>query len=557
MSEHQRRVGAERSGDGFWAGLALPGVVWLCLFFLLPFYVILCVALGTVDPIFQTPPPEWNPLQWNTSAFEFVFDGLFTHGAAFQTVFVRTLRVRRRRDGPVAPHRLSGRVLRRALRRRWKGLLLVGLIAPFFISYLMRMLAWINLLQDDGWVNDVLVWVGILDAPRNWLDGRASSVILGLVYGYVPFMILPLYAFLDRIDRSLLEAARDLGASPFQAFRMVTLPLSMPAILAGIVIIALPMFGDYYTPDLLSGAPQTSIIGNQINLYIRGGQQIPVGAALVVVLMVFLDGPHELLHLRDRAGAAEARRMTRARTWLANPWGKPRFLVLFTALYLVWSIVPILIAIRFSFNEGRSRSTAQGWSFRWYTGDPDLSVLHDPDLRLALTQSLRLAAIAVIVTVPLGLALAVGLTRWRGRGSGTARGISLATLVTPEIVMGTALLLVFVHLLTFIQLGTVAQAIGHITFSLVFVVIIVRGRLLAIGPEYEEAARDLGASPHPGAAARAAADARSRDRGERDHRLRDLDGRLRHQRSSCRPGRPRTPSPCGSTPRVGPLRRPR
>jgi spermidine/putrescine transport system permease protein len=101
-------------------------------------------------------------------------------------------------------------------------------------------------------------------------------------------MILALYAFLDRIDRSLLEAARDLGASPFQAFRLVTLPLSMPAILAGIVIIALPMFGDYYTPDLLSGSPSTSLIGNQINLYIRGGQQIPVGAALVVVLMMFL-----------------------------------------------------------------------------------------------------------------------------------------------------------------------------------------------------------------------------------------------------------------------------
>ena len=85
-----------------------------------------------------------------------------------------------------------------------------------------------------------------------------------------------------------LEAARDLGASPFHAFRLVTLPLSTPAILAGVVIIALPMFGDYYTPDLLSGAPQTSLIGNQINLYIRGGQQVPVGAALVVVLMVFL-----------------------------------------------------------------------------------------------------------------------------------------------------------------------------------------------------------------------------------------------------------------------------
>jgi spermidine/putrescine transport system permease protein len=100
----------------------------------------------------------------------------------------------------------------------------------------------------------------------------------------------------------------------------------------------------------------------------------------------------------------------------------------------------------------------------------------------------------VLVTVPLGVALAIGLTRWRGRGAGTARGVSLATLVTPEIVMGTALLLVFTHLLTWVPLGTPAQAIGHITFSLVFVLVIVRGRLLSIGPEYEEAARDLGAS---------------------------------------------------------------
>src|SRR3989304_8666427 len=101
-------------------------------------------------------------------------------------------------------------------------------------------------------------------------------------------MPLPLHAFPDRSDRNLLEAARDLGASPFQAFRLVTLPLSKPAILAGVVIIALPMFGDYYTPDLLSGSPNTSMIGNQIVLYLRGGQQVPVGAALVCVLMVLL-----------------------------------------------------------------------------------------------------------------------------------------------------------------------------------------------------------------------------------------------------------------------------
>jgi spermidine/putrescine transport system permease protein len=150
------------------------------------------------------------------------------------------------------------------------------------------MLAWINLLQDNGWANAVLRWLNIVDQPVNWLDGQASSVIIGLIYGYVPFMILPLYAFLDRIDPRVLEAARDLGASRFHAFRLVTLPMSKPAVLAGTVIVALPMFGDYYTPDLLSGSPQTSMIGNQIRLFITGGQQVPVGAALVVVLMIML-----------------------------------------------------------------------------------------------------------------------------------------------------------------------------------------------------------------------------------------------------------------------------
>ena len=130
------------------------------------------------------------------------------------------------------------------------------------------------------------------------------------------------------------------------------------------------------------------------------------------------------------------------------------------------------------------------WSY-----DPDLSLHADPDRFGALTQSLTLAAIVVAVTVPLGVALAVGLTRWRGPVATVSRFGSMVPLVTPEIVMGVALLLVFVHVFGFVPLGTQAQAIGHVTFSLAFVLIIVRGRLLSIGPEYEEAARDLGASP--------------------------------------------------------------
>jgi spermidine/putrescine transport system permease protein len=272
----------------FWPASSLPGIAWLLVFFVVPFYAILAVAMGSVDPIFQTPRPEWNPLAWNTHAFSFVFDNLFSSDGSFQRVFIRTFVyvVIALLLSLVIAYPVAYYVARHG--GRFKSLLLLGIIAPFFISYLMRMLAWINLLEDDGWVNEVLLRLHLVNGPVAWLDGRASSVILGLVYGYVPFMILPLYAFLDRIDPRLLEAARDLGASPFQAFRLVTLPLSTPAILAGSVIIALPMFGDYYTPDLLSGSPNTTMIGNQITLYIQGGQQIPVGAALVCVLMGML-----------------------------------------------------------------------------------------------------------------------------------------------------------------------------------------------------------------------------------------------------------------------------
>jgi spermidine/putrescine transport system permease protein len=187
--------------------------------------------------------------------------------------------------------------------------------------------------------------------------------------------------------------------------------------------------------------------------------------------------------------------MRRFVDWWRNPWGKPRFLAVFTFLYLIWSIIPILIAVRFSFNDGRSRSTGQGWSTRWYWDEPELSVKNDPSLREALFQSLELASLTMLIAVPIGVALAISLTRWRGRGSGTARFVSLFPIVTPELVMGTALFLTFVHLFQFVELGTVAQLLGHVTFSISFVVIIVRGRLLSIGPEYEEAATDLGAPP--------------------------------------------------------------
>jgi spermidine/putrescine transport system permease protein len=171
-------------------------------------------------------------------------------------------------------------------------------------------------------------------------------------------------------------------------------------------------------------------------------------------------------------------------------------LIAVTALYVTWSVLPVLVAVQFSFNSGRSRSVWQGFSTRWYVGAREAaeSVLYDPSLRFAFNQSIRLAALTMLVATPIGVALAIGLARWRGRLARPAGFLMLFPLVTPEIVIGVALFVVFANLYDFVPFGTWAQFLGHVTFSISFVVVIVRGRLFAIGRDYEEAAMDLGAS---------------------------------------------------------------
>jgi len=188
--------------------------------------------------------------------------------------------------------------------------------------------------------------------------------------------------------------------------------------------------------------------------------------------------------------------LRRARNWIANPWSRPRFLVIVTWIYIAWSIVPVVIAVQFSFNSGRSVTAWQGFSLtRWYFDDPQNSVWSDPSLRKALLQSLKLAALTMLIATPLGVLLALGLARWRGYLAEASNFLMLFPLVTPEIVMGVSLSLVFAHLFNFIEPSTTAQVIGHVTLSLSYVVIIVRGRLFSIGRQYEEAAADLGATP--------------------------------------------------------------
>jgi spermidine/putrescine transport system permease protein len=181
--------------------------------------------------------------------------------------------------------------------------------------------------------------------------------------------------------------------------------------------------------------------------------------------------------------------------WYRNPWRKPRVLMTITFLYLVWSLVPVLVAVLFSFNAGRSRTDWQGFSMRWYYGDPLRSVWHDASLHQALTHTLLLGVLATAITVPLGVAMALGLDRWRGRIPSTADVVVLISFVLPEILIAVSLLFVVTVVPTPVGLGTSGQVIGLVTYQLAYPVVIVRARLLTIGSDYEEAAIDLGASP--------------------------------------------------------------
>ncbi|HET9722417.1 MAG TPA: ABC transporter permease [Actinomycetota bacterium] len=190
-------------------------------------------------------------------------------------------------------------------------------------------------------------------------------------------------------------------------------------------------------------------------------------------------------------GAAPSRHLG----WFGNPWRKPRILEGITWLYLAWSVLPVIVAVVFSFNQGRSRSAWQGFSLTWWWEDPYESLFKNPLLRPAIFQSFRLAIFTTLLAVPIGTAFAIGLDRWRGRPAKVANFSVLMAFVVPEIILGLALLLSFQNFLTFVPLGTAAQVIGLVTWQIAYAVIIVRARLLTIGREYEEAAMDLGASP--------------------------------------------------------------
>ena len=277
----------DRRNRWLWIGLAAPGAVWLIVLFVVPFYVMLSVAAGGVNPFFQTATPTWNPLHWSSTNLTAVWHELVGTGSFIGAPMLRTILYTAIATilSLAIAYPVAYFVSRYAGRR--KTLYLVLLIAPFWVSYMMRMLAWIDLLQQNGFVNSALSAVA-LPGHTDWLGGKSVTVVFGLVYGYIPYLILVLYAGLDRIDQSLLEAARDLGLSKWRTFWRVTIPLSKPTIIAGSFITVLPMLGDDYTNQLISAAPGTTMIGNVIEGQLNSPGQTGQGAVLALMLLLVL-----------------------------------------------------------------------------------------------------------------------------------------------------------------------------------------------------------------------------------------------------------------------------
>jgi putrescine transport system permease protein len=270
---------------GLRAGILLPPYLWLALFFLAPFAIVLAISFG--ETAIGVPPVRFG---WPPSTFSWEIlagDSLYLRawGNALLFAAIATLCCL-----------LLGYPMAYAIARAPKArrdLLLLFVILPFWTSFLIRVYAWTGLLRPNGTINNALIALGLADAPLPLMNNE-FGIVLGLVYSYLPFMVLPLYATLEKLDPVLLEAASDLGARPRRAFLTVTLPLSLPGILAGSLLVFIPSAGEFVVPDLLGG-PDTLMIGKVLWDEFFTNRDWPVAAALAVSMLVLLGVPVALL----------------------------------------------------------------------------------------------------------------------------------------------------------------------------------------------------------------------------------------------------------------------
>jgi len=278
---------------------------WLAIFFILPFLFLLKISLSESQ---LAQPPYLDMMRGDGEGLLTIFINganylLLLQDSLYVSAFLGSLKVAVISTVLclIIGYPMAYAIARAPESRRMPLLMLI--VLPFWTSFLIRVYAWIGILKNNGLLNNLLLWSGLIDEPIDILY-TPIAVYIGVVYSYLPFLILPLYATLVKLDNTLLEAAADLGCRPFRQFVSVTLPLSMPGIIAGSMLVFIPVVGEFVIPDLLGG-PNSLMIGKLLWTEFFSNKDWPMASALACVLLVVLVVPFVLLRHYERRASEE------------------------------------------------------------------------------------------------------------------------------------------------------------------------------------------------------------------------------------------------------------
>ncbi|KZK79749.1 Putrescine transport system permease protein PotH [Pseudovibrio sp. Ad46] len=307
-SEEIQETSSPSSGWGRRLLIAIP-YIWLLIFFLAPFVIVLKISLS--DVILARPPyfpnfdisEGWRGFLAMLQAFDLENYVWLTEDTLYLNSYLSSLRIA---SISTLLTLAIGYPIAYAMAKapkEWRATLLMLVILPFWTSFLIRVYAWIGILKKEGFLNYFLLWTGIIDEPLMILN-TDTAIYIGIVYSYLPFMVLPLYAVLEKLDISLLEAATDLGCSPLKAFWVITLPLSLPGVWAGCFLVFIPAVGEFVIPDILGGS-STIMIGKTLWVEFFSNRDWPVASAVAILLLLMLILPI-ILFQKQQEKQAEA-----------------------------------------------------------------------------------------------------------------------------------------------------------------------------------------------------------------------------------------------------------
>ena len=291
-----------------WLLVAIP-YVWLLVFFLIPFFNVLKISFSSRARALPPYKPAFDLAEgfaglWAKAQqfqlgnyVQLVTDSKYWQAylSSLQIALISTVLIL------LVAYPIAYGMAR--ARREWRGALVMLVILPFWTSFLIRVYAWIGILGNEGLLNGFLIWAGIIDTPITILT-TDWAVYIGIVYSYLPFMILPLYATLEKLDETLLEAAADLGCPPIQAFWKITFPLSLPGVIAGCFLVFIPITGEFVIPELLGGSG-TKMIGKTLWYEFFNNRNWPLASAVAVVLLMILVVPIVLFQNMQQANEAK------------------------------------------------------------------------------------------------------------------------------------------------------------------------------------------------------------------------------------------------------------